>query len=76
MTEFIDGLESAVQTAKYVGDDDVMLISSALVIECAELIKQQAAQIEALRNKLKQIAETDWLPERVRGLIKEALTGK
>lgn len=50
MTEFEQALESAVKTAEYVGDNDVMLISSALVIECAEMINQQAAQIEALRT--------------------------
>ncbi len=52
MNEFKDALASAVTTAKYVGDDDVMLISPALLIQCAELIEQQAVQIKLLQSKL------------------------
>jgi hypothetical protein len=52
MTEFESELASAVKTAEFFGDDDDMLINSGLVIQCAELIEQQAAQIKILQSKL------------------------
>ena len=52
MTEFEEEFASALATAEYFGDDENMLINSGLVIQCAELIEQQAKQIKTLQSKL------------------------
>lgn len=86
MIEFASDLESAVKTAEFFGDDP-MMVSGALVIECAErldaqsaLIEQQAKEIEALRKALTEIAEwTDRYTSHghpVSTVAKRALTGQ